>query len=52
MFKLYSVRDAESAVIPVLDPETKKPVGGDDHVGGSRAREVARARARQRPSHP
>lgn len=34
MFKLNSVRDAESAVIPVLDPETKKPVGATITLAG------------------
>lgn len=34
MFKLYSVRDADSAVIQVLDPETKKPTGAWIRLAG------------------
>lgn len=34
MFKLSSVRDADSAVIPVLDPETKVPTGATITLAG------------------
>jgi hypothetical protein len=34
MFNPYSVRDADSAVIPVLDPETKKPTGATITLAG------------------
>lgn len=49
MFKLYSIRDADSAVIAVLDPETKKPTGATITLAGpehekSRALSLAQER--------
>lgn len=34
MFKVYSVRDADSAVVEVLDPETKVPTGATITLAG------------------
>lgn len=34
MFNPYSVRDADSAIVPILDPETKKPTGATITLAG------------------